>query len=70
MTQDISPADLSPDTRLYEIATLLAAGVLRMRRAPAQGSSVISPASHTTCLEVPPPSRADNHHGGLRKELR
>jgi hypothetical protein len=63
---------LTPDDRLREVATILAAGLLRLsaRAALATGSGehcgpVNPPESGRTCLEVPdktvPPSRYEPH---------
>jgi len=46
----------SPDARLHELATILAAGVLRLPRPGASCSLEISPESSETCLEVPAPT--------------
>lgn len=56
MTKGMQPADLSPEQRLHELAAILAAGVLRMRRPATPGSSEIRPESVETCLELPAPT--------------
>ena len=60
------PADMSPQERLTEIASILAQGVFRVRR---QGFSTPNPApnpdpeSSQNGLEVPDESRPDGQRG-------
>lgn len=54
------PELMTPDDRLREVASIIAQGVLRLRRMPNLGLSAMapqsSPQSHN-CLEVSPESR-------------
>lgn len=59
MHSHLSPRDLSPEQRLHELASLLACGVLRLRRYPAvmETSSRELSVLAGTGLEVPDETR-------------
>ena len=61
------PSSLTPDERRSEVASILAAGVLRLHaRAAILGDELpaeISPESATTCLEVPAETVLSVIHG-------
>lgn len=58
------PADMSPEDRMDEVASILARGILRLHgrvsvsAAPAAAPQNL-PESSTTCLELSAPSRPD-----------
>lgn len=61
------PAELSPDERLREVASILGAGILRLRARAALPAD-IPPAENPTesrqdCLEVPPETVLSGPHG-------
>ena len=62
------PASLAPDARRSEVASILAAGILRLHARVAIPADVpapeISPDSATTCLEVPAETVLSVIHGG------
>lgn len=65
-----APANMSPEERLAEVAALLAAGVLRLRRRQAVAcpdDAVIHPVESAESagndLEVPPETRLHGHRG-------
>ena len=62
------PSLLTPDERRAEVASILAAGILRLHaRAALPGddpSTEISPDSATACLEVPAETVLSVIHGG------
>lgn len=59
------PADMSPDERLDEIASILARGILRLHgRVPGHLAPAENlPESSATCLELPPLPRPDGVAG-------
>lgn len=59
------PADMTPEQRLDEIASILARGVQRLHgRIPAHPAPPENlPESLRTCLELPPPPRPDGVAG-------
>jgi hypothetical protein len=62
------PASLAPDARRSELASILAAGILRLHARVAIPGDVptpeISPDSATACLEVPAETVLSVIHGG------
>lgn len=59
------PADMTPEQRLDEVASILARGILRLHgRTPAHAAPAENlPESSTTCLELSAPSRPDGVAG-------
>ncbi|MCC6428604.1 MAG: hypothetical protein IT435_17520 [Phycisphaerales bacterium] len=59
------PADMSPDERMDEVASILARGILRLHgRVPGHLGPVENlPESSATCLELTAPSRPDGVAG-------
>lgn len=59
------PADMSPDARMDEVASILARGILRLHgRVPGHpGPAENLPKSSATCLELSPPPRPDGVAG-------
>jgi len=61
---------MSPDARLHELASLLAAGVLRMRRAASPAKPEIPPNPTETCLDVHPGNSLTVTRGLTRPRVR
>lgn len=61
----MDPADMSPEERLDEVASILARGILRLHgRVPGHpGSAENLSESSATCLELPPTPRPDGVAG-------
>ena len=59
------PAEMSPDERLDEVASILARGILRLHgRVPGHPAPIENlPESSATCLELPPRPRPDGVAG-------
>jgi len=57
------PANLSPDERLAEVATILAQGVLRLRRTAAVSPVKTSVESCVNRLDESAVTRPDGHNG-------
>lgn len=59
------PADMSPEERLDEVASILARGILRLHgRVPGHPVPAENlPESSATCLELRPPPRPDGVAG-------
>lgn len=59
------PADMTPEQRLDEVASIFARGIVRLhgRVLPRSGPDENPPESSTTCLELPPGPRPDGVAG-------